>query len=81
MGFVISCIAALPTAYMKAQEVATMCVLVLLFRLVGVSCPPGFCCLQPLWSVNVLSLDQCKDGLTRDCGDPLVMVHVMWKLQ
>ena len=42
---------------MKAQEIATVCVCVLvLFRLSGV--PPGSVCLLPLWRVNPFSLDQ-----------------------
>ena len=58
---------------MKAQDVATVCALVLLCRLSGVPCPPRFCV---FWCVNPFSLDQYVDGLTRDCSDPLVsFVH------
>ena len=61
---------------MKAQEVATVCVLVLLFRLSGVPCPPLFFCCVFLSSSFVVcqpfSLDQYVDDLTRDGSDPLV---------
>ena len=61
---------------MKAQEVPTVCALVLLFRLSGVPCPPPFLCLLPLWRVNPFSLDQYIDGLTCVCSDPiLAFVH------
>ena len=61
---------------MKAQEVATVCALVLLFRLSGVPCPPPFLCLLPLWRVNPFSLDQYIDGLTCVFSDPiLAFVH------
>ena len=55
---------------MKAQDVATVCALVLLFRLSGVPCPPRFCVFFLCGASALFSLDQYVDGLTRDCSDP-----------
>ena len=66
---------------MAREDVAVLCVLVLLLRLGRFPEPDGFAELRPLLRVNVYTLDAYVSGLCVDVRDPLQRFAVETTLQ